>query len=188
MYEPWGVINYVLGKIGIAPVEWVSSPNTALMSIMVVDIWQWTPFVVLVLLAGLQSIPREVVEAAALDGLKFRQYFPRILWPLLRPVALIVLLIRMMDALKVFDTVYMLTRGGPGTSTYVASMYNYVLFFGNYQVGYAAAMSYIILIIVNVFAIALIWVLSEREAKEEAESKTDSVPELAIAADLNAVG
>ena len=71
-------------------------------------------------------------------------------------MALIVLLIRTMDALKVFDTVYVLTRGGPGTSTYVASMYNYVLFFGNFQVGYAAAMSYIILIIVNVFAIALI--------------------------------
>jgi multiple sugar transport system permease protein len=167
MYEPWGVLNYALGKFGIAPIEWVSSPGYALISIMIVDIWQWTPFVVLVLLAGLQSIPREVVEAAALDGLKFRQYFTRILWPLLRPVALIVLLIRMMDALKVFDTVYMLTRGGPGTSTYVASMYNYVLFFGNYQVGYAAAMSYIILIIVNVFAIALIFVLSERQAKDE---------------------
>ncbi len=167
IYEPWGVLNYALGKFGIAPIEWVSSPSYALISIMVVDIWQWTPFVVLVLLAGLQSIPREVVEAAALDGLKFRQYFTRILWPLLRPVALIVLLIRMMDALKVFDTVYVLTRGGPGTSTYVASMYNYVLFFGNYQVGYAAAMSYIILIIVNVFAIALIFALSERQAKEE---------------------
>ena len=114
-----------------------------------------------------QSIPREVVEAAALDGIKVWQYFTRILWPLLRPVALIVLLIRMMDALKVFDTVYVLTRGGPGTATYVASMYNYVLFFGNYQVGYAAAMSYIILIIVNVFAIALIFALSERRAKEE---------------------
>jgi multiple sugar transport system permease protein len=167
MYEPWGVVNYVLGKFGVAPVQWVSQPGTALISVMIVDIWQWTPFVVLVLLAGLQSIPREVVEAASLDGLHFRQYFVRILWPLIRPVALIVLLIRMMDALKVFDTVYMLTRGGPGTSTYVASMYNYVLFFGNYQVGYAAAMSYIILIIVNVFALALIFVLSERESKEE---------------------
>ena len=167
MYEPWGVLNYALGKIGIGPIEWVSQPNTALIAIMVVDIWQWTPFVVLVLLAGLQSIPREVVEAATLDGLKFRQYFTRIVWPLLRPVALIVLLIRMMDALKVFDTVYVLTRGGPGTSTYVASMYNYVLFFGNYQVGYAAAMSYIILIIVNVFAIALIFALSDRETKDE---------------------
>ena len=82
-------------------------------------------------------------------------------------MALIVLLIRMMDALKVFDTVYVLTRGGPGTSTYVASMYNYVLFFGNYQVGYAAAMSYIILIIVNVFAIALIFALSERRRKRK---------------------
>ena len=91
-----------------------------------------------------------------------------------------------MDALKVFDTVYMLTRGGPGTATYVASMYNYVLFFGNYQVGYAAAMSYIILIIVNVFAVALIFVLSEREAKEEAEGRTDFVPELAVAADVSA--
>ena len=171
MYEPWGVLNYALGKIGIPPVEWVSQPNTALISIMVVDIWQWTPFVVLVLLAGLQSIPREVVEASALDGLKFRQNFTRIVWPLLRPVALIVLLIRMMDALKVFDTVYMLTRGGPGTSTYVASMYNYVLFFGNYQVGYAAAMSYIILIIVNVFAIALIFVLTDRETKDESSDE-----------------
>jgi multiple sugar transport system permease protein len=176
MYEPWGVINYALGKFGIAPIEWVSSPVYALPSIMVVDIWQWTPFVVLVLLAGLQSIPREVVEAAQLDGLKSWQYFTRILWPLLRPVALIVLLIRMMDALKVFDTVYMLTRGGPGTATYVASMYNYVLFFGNYQVGYAAAMSYIILIIVNVFAIALIYALSERQAKEE-EAAEDAFKE-----------
>jgi multiple sugar transport system permease protein len=176
MYEPWGVINYALGKFGIAPIEWVSSPVYALPSIMLVDIWQWTPFVVLVLLAGLQSIPREVVEAAQLDGLKSWQYFTRILWPLLRPVALIVLLIRMMDALKVFDTVYMLTRGGPGTATYVASMYNYVLFFGNYQVGYAAAMSYIILIIVNVFAIALIFALSERQAKEE-EAAEDAFKE-----------
>lgn len=181
MYEPWGVLNYVLGRFGIAPVEWVSQPNTALMSIMIVDIWQWTPFVVLVLLAGLQSIPREVVEAAALDGLKFRQYFTRILWPLLRPVALIVLLIRMMDALKVFDTVYMLTRGGPGISTYVASMYNYVLFFGNYQVGYAAAMSYIILIIVNVFAVTLIFVLSDRRAKDE--SAEEIALERVVAAD-----
>ncbi len=167
IYEPWGVLNFVLGKLGIPPIEWVSSPSFALISIMAVDIWQWTPFVVLVLLAGLQSIPREVVEAAALDGLKFRQNFTRIVWPLIRPVALIVLLIRMMDALKVFDTVYVLTRGGPGTSTYVASMYNYVLFFGNYQVGYAAAMSYIILIIVNIFAITLIFALRERSTTEE---------------------
>ena len=133
---------------------------------MIVDIWQWTPFVVLVLLAGLQSIPREVVEAAALDGIKSWQYFTRILAAPApggadRPAD------PMMDAMKVFDTVYVLTRGGLGTATYVASMYNYVLFFGNYQVGYAAAMSYIILIIVNVFAIALIFALSERRAKEE---------------------
>jgi multiple sugar transport system permease protein len=185
IYEPWGVLNYVLGKFGVAPVGWVSDPRTALISIMVVDIWQWTPFVVLVLLAGLQSIPREVVEAAALDGLKFRKYFTRILWPLLRPVALIVLLIRMMDALKVFDTVYMLTRGGPGTATYVASMYNYVLFFGNYQVGYAAAMSYIILIIVNVFAISLIYVLSDRRSKVEADDEFEL--ERVVAADPLAV-
>ena len=183
MYEPWGVANYVLGRLGVAPVEWVSHPDTALLAVMLVDIWQWTPFVVLVLLAGIQSIPREVVEAAALDGLRFGQYFTRILWPLLRPVALIVLLIRMMDALKVFDTVYMLTRGGPGTATYVASLYNYVLFFGNYQVGYAAAMSYIILIIVNVFAIALIFVLTEREAKEDVAERTEAGTERLAAAD-----
>jgi multiple sugar transport system permease protein len=181
MYEPWGLINYVLGKFGIAPIEWVSSPTYALPSIMVVDIWQWTPFIVLVLLAGLQSIPREVVEAAALDGIKGWQYFTRILWPLLRPVALIVLLIRTMDALKVFDTVYMLTRGGPGTATYVASMYNYVLFFGNYQVGYAAAMSYIILIIVNVFAITLIFTLSERRTEEEEAAEEVEVGRVAAA-------
>jgi multiple sugar transport system permease protein len=181
MYEPWGVINYVLGKFGVAPIEWVSSPNYALPSIMIVDIWQWTPFVVLVLLAGLQSIPREVVEAAALDGIKGWRYFTRILWPLLRPVALIVLLIRTMDALKVFDTVYVLTRGGPGTTTYVASMYNYVLFFGNFQVGYAAAMSYIILIIVNVFAIALIYALSERRAKEEESAEEVEIERVAAA-------
>ena len=181
MYEPWGVINYVLGKFGVAPIEWVSSPVFALPSIMIVDIWQWTPFVVLVLLAGLQSIPREVVEAAALDGLKSWQYFTRILWPLLRPVALIVLLIRTMDAIKVFDTVYVLTRGGPGTATYVASMYNYVLFFGNYQVGYAAAMSYIILIIVNVFAIALIFALSERRVREEESAEEVDIAQVAAA-------
>ena len=96
-------------------------------------------------------------------------------------MALIVLLIRMMDAMKVFDTVYVLTRGGPGTATYVASMYNYVLFFGNYQVGYAAAMSYIILIIVNVFAIALIFALSERRAKEEELAEEYEIERVAAA-------
>jgi multiple sugar transport system permease protein len=156
LYEPYGVVNALFGLLGLPKLPWVADVTTALASVIIVDIWQWTPFVVLVLLAGIQSIPREVTEAGALDGLPFRYFFVRVLWPLLRPVALVVLLLRMMDSLKVFDTIYMLTRGGPGTTTYVASMYNYVLFFGNYQVGYAAAMSYIIVIIVNIFALLLI--------------------------------
>jgi len=156
LYEPYGVVNALFGLLGLPKLPWVADVKTALASVIIVDIWQWTPFVVLVLLAGIQSIPREVTEAGALDGLPFRHFFVRVLWPLLRPVALVVLLLRMMDSLKVFDTIYMLTRGGPGTTTYVASMYNYVLFFGNYQVGYAAAMSYIIVIIVNIFALLLI--------------------------------
>jgi multiple sugar transport system permease protein len=156
LYEPYGVVNALFGFFGLPKLPWVADVRTALTSVIVVDIWQWTPFVVLVLLAGIQAIPREVTEAGALDGLPFRHFFVRVLWPLLRPVALVVLLLRMMDALKVFDTIYMLTRGGPGTATYVASMYNYVLFFGTYEVGYAAAMSYVIVIIVNIFALLLI--------------------------------
>jgi multiple sugar transport system permease protein len=156
LYEPYGVVNALFGILGLPKLPWVADVKTALTSVIVVDVWQWTPFVVLVLLAGIQAISREVTEAAALDGLPFRHFFTRVLWPLLRPVALVVLLLRMMDALKVFDAIYMLTRGGPGTATYVASMYNYVLFFGNYEAGYAAAMSYVIVIIVNIFAFLLI--------------------------------
>jgi multiple sugar transport system permease protein len=126
------------------------------MAIMIVDIWQWTPFVAIVLLAGIQSVPREVVEASMLDGLGYFRHMWNVLIPILKPVILIVVLIRIIDAIKVFDTILVLTRGGPGTATYLMSVYNYDLLFQKMEAGEASALALLTIILINIFAISLI--------------------------------
>jgi multiple sugar transport system permease protein len=163
MFEPvGGIINYLLRSAGLAGLPWHTSPETSLISVMLVDIWQWTPFVALILVAGMQSLPSEVLEAARLDGVKGLRFIRKIMLPLLRPVVLVVLLLRLVDAMRVFDTVFIITRGGPGTSTLLASVSMYTTFLSG-RLGVMAAFGFILVIIINVVVVLFLRVLYRQE-------------------------
>lgn len=164
MYEPTiGIINYFLSLIGIPTLRWISDTSTALASVGIAEIWQWTPFVFLVFLAGLQGIPRSVIEAATLDGANARQIMFEMQIPMLRRVILIIALLRLIDVFKTFDLVYVITRGGPGNSTYLIAFYNYVVGFTQFRMGAASATAFIILNIISLMALVLIRILFRGE-------------------------
>lgn len=142
LYQPqFGVINDILFRLGIEPVLWTASVDTAMLSIILVDVWEWTPFIFLMMLAGLAGLPSEPYEAAELDGASAWQKFRDLTWPFLRPVVTITLLLRIMDAFRLFDQVYILTRGGPAGATETLSYYIYKVAFRFFDIGYAAAIS-----------------------------------------------
>jgi multiple sugar transport system permease protein len=149
-YETNGPINAALRQIGIFTVPWISNPFWAKVAIIIVDIWQWTPFVFLVSLAGLQGLPTEVYEAAEVDGAGGWQMFRRITLPLMAPTLWLILLLRLVDAFKVFDIPQSLTLGGPGRATEVYSMFTYRTGMRFFDHGYAAAQGFLLLVIVSV--------------------------------------
>jgi multiple sugar transport system permease protein len=162
----FGAINGTLKGAGLnaAALTWTASPKLALASVIAVDIWQWTPFMFLVLLAGLQAIPQEPYEAAVIDGSSAWQTFRHVTLPLLKPAILIALLLRTMDLLRVFDQIFILTEGGPGSATETISLYIYRTAFRFGDFGYAAAMSFVLLILTNVISLAYIRLLQKQEA------------------------
>jgi len=145
-----GVLNFLLTQLGLNPQGWTASPTLALPSLLLVDFWQWTPFVVLLVFAGLKSLPHAVIEAARVDGSRGWQIIVYQKLPMLRRVIVITLVLRLLNAFKVFDTIYVLTAGGPGIRTESLTFYNYVQAFRYFNLGYSAAMSFIGLIIVAV--------------------------------------
>jgi multiple sugar transport system permease protein len=148
IYIPdFGIINWFLSLIGIEGIVWEASANTALISLILVDIWEWTPFMFLILLAGLQAIPLDPYEAAEVDGATKFQIFRDITFPLLRPAVLIALLLRIMDTLRIFDQIFIMTGGGPANATETMSLYIYRHGFRFSNIGYATAMSFIMLIL-----------------------------------------
>jgi len=149
-YETNGPLNVLLRQFGIANVPWISNPFWAKVAIILVDIWQWTPFVFLVSLAGLQGLPTEVYEAAEVDGAGGWNMFRRITLPLMAPTLWLILLLRLVDAFKVFDIPMSLTLGGPGRATEVYSMYTYRTGMRFFDHGYAAAQGFLLLIIVSI--------------------------------------
>ena len=162
----FGAINGTLRRLGISTegLTWTASPKLATLSVIAVDVWQWTPFVFLVLLAGLQAIPEEPYEAALIDGSSRRQTFWHVTLPLLKPSILIVLLLRTMDLLRVFDQIFILTEGGPGFATETISLYIYRTAFRFFDFGYAAAMSFVLLALTNVISVIYIKFLQAKEA------------------------
>ena len=170
MFEPvTGILNYLLTSMGFERYGWHTTPETAFIAIMIPEIWQWTPFVSLILLAGLQSIPSEVVEAARLDRVRGFTYLFKIVIPLIWPVIAMVLLLRLVDALRVFDLVYIITRGGPGSATLLASVNNYIIFQTG-RLGMTAAYGLIIVVLINIMVIAFLRVLHKQE-KQAAEAR-----------------
>jgi len=162
----FGAINGTLKRFGLNtdPLTWTASPKLAFISVIAVDVWQWTPFVFLVLLAGLQAIPQEPYEAALIDGSSRWQTFRHVTFPLLKPAILIALLLRTMDLLRVFDQIFILTEGGPGFATETISLYIYRTAFRFFDFGYAAAMSFVLLALTNVISTIYIRFLQSKEA------------------------
>src|SRR5215212_179355 len=160
----FGAVNGTLKELGIniENLTWTASPKLAMLSVIAVDVWQWTPFVFLVLLAGLQAIPQEPYEAAVIDGSSRWQTFWHVTLPLLKPSILIVLLLRTMDLLRVFDQIFILTEGGPGFATETISLYIYRTAFRFFDFGYAAAMSFVLLLLTNVVSVIYIRFLQQR--------------------------
>ncbi len=156
-----GVINYYLSFLGIEAIPWLSNVHWAMAAIIIMDVWKNTGFAMLVFLAGLQSIPNEYYEAAQLDGANERQLFFRITIPLLSPTIFFILVIFMIGALQVFDTIIVLTAGGPGDATRSVVLYIWELAFRNFDMGYAAAVSMTLFAIILVLT-ALQFVISRR--------------------------
>lgn len=150
-YE-FGIINYYLRQLNLVPVEWLSSPNMALTSVILVDVWNTTSFVALLLLAGLQSLPDEPFEAARIDGANSIQSFFYLTLPLLRQTILVALLWRLIDTFRIFDVIYLLTAGGPARATETVSIYIYRYGFQSFNLGLASAASFIMIMILLVIA------------------------------------
>jgi multiple sugar transport system permease protein len=160
-----GPLNYLLQNLlGIGPYEWTSSTSLALASVILVDIWQWTPFVTMVLLAGLASLSLDLLEAAEVDGASRWQRLRYVILPLSRNVIAIVLLIRFLDAFREFDKIFVLTQGGPGTATEVVSYYAYLSGFKFFRIGYAAAMSLLLLFVTVYLSTAIARILHRDQA------------------------
>ncbi len=153
-----GIIPYVLREwLGVS-IDWFG-PRLALYSIIFIDVWQWTPFMLLLLLAGLESLPKEPFEAARVDGASGWQMIRHITLPLMRPIIMAAIIIRMLDAFKVFEYVYAITRGGPGSRTEVIQYHIYRVGFRFFRMGEAAAMAYTLVLVTLVLSVALVYAM-----------------------------
>lgn len=159
IYEPnIGIANVFLEKLGLPGQEWLTSQSLVMPSLIFIDIWEWTPMIALIVLAGLVSLPKDPYEAAMIDGANTWQSFTKITLPLLKPTLYSAVLLRMIDALKTFDIIYATTQGGPGTSSQTINIYGYVLGFQYFKIGQASALLMIFFIIVlsiSIFTILL---------------------------------
>lgn len=161
LYSPtYGVFDYVLSLVGIGQPDWLSNSHTALAAVIAVDVWQWTPFMFLLLTAGLHSLPSEPFEAARVDGAGRLSIFRFLTLPLMRNIIVIALIFRAIDAFDTFDIIWVLTNGGPGTITQTLTIYSYFQSFRWFNFGYGAGLS--VLMLVTVAAFCMIMVLFMR--------------------------
>jgi multiple sugar transport system permease protein len=152
-----GVINYYLSLLGVGPIPWVESPNWVMPSVIIMDVWKNTGFAMLIFLAGLQNIPRDYYEAARIDGANTNQLFLRITLPLLSPTIFFVLVIFMIGAIQVFDTIIVLTGGGPGDASRSVVMYIYEQAFQKFDLGYASSIAMTLFAIILFLTLLQFW-------------------------------
>lgn len=156
MFNPTlGVLNYLLQLVGLPPSVWVADPWLVIPCIVLVDVWHSAPFAMMILLAGLKSLPQEPFESAMIDGATRWQMFTRIALPMLKPVLVVVLIFRTIDSLKVFDLIWVITAGGPGSSSETLYIYAYNQAFKYLDLGYGSAV--IVIFTAIVAATSLIW-------------------------------
>lgn len=157
MYDPqFGAINWFITSLGFQPIAFLSRPNTALLAIIIQDIWRMWPFMFMIIYAGLSSLPVEPFEAAKLDGAGKLKTFWYITLPLLRPTIMVAIILRVVDALKAFSEIYVMTGGGPGDSTAILSIFIHKHAFRFYNMGYSAAASYVLVLIALIFSSILV--------------------------------
>jgi multiple sugar transport system permease protein len=157
----YGLLTYLMKSVHLPTADWTVSVTWALPVVIFADVWQWTPFVALILLSGMQSVSTEVTEAAELDGLTEWQKLWRIVVPLIRPVLLVVVLIRLIDSIRMFDLVFVMTRGGPGSTTEVLSPFSYVTGFASGDMGSASAIAWVTVVLVNILVALFLRFLSK---------------------------
>ena len=149
-YDPThGISNWLLSFVGLGPVDWLGNARIALASLILVDIWQWVPFMVLLMMASLDAIPEELREAALAEGASEIQTVFWIKIPLILPTILIAMIMRAIDAVKAFDIIYVMTRGGPGVSTEIMNMYAYTVGFRFFRIGYATTIAFVFTLLVT---------------------------------------
>jgi len=159
----WGLLSSILISVGIFPPDWLGTPNWARLTVVFADSWQFTPFMILVLYAGLNTVDQSQIEAAQIDGIGVWGLLFRIMVPAIKSLIVFVLAVRFMDAFRIFDTIYVLTSGGPGTATETITMYTYALAFRLLEIGKASALGVLILVILATLTGLLIAVAYRRD-------------------------
>ncbi|MCQ1855516.1 carbohydrate ABC transporter permease [Neorhizobium galegae] len=159
MFHPQlGVLNYLLSLVGIGPQEWIYNRYSVIPSLVLVETWQWTPLIMLIVLGGLASLPREPYESAEIDGANAWQKFRYLTLPMIAPFLMIGVIIRAIDAIKSFDIIYAMTQGGPGTASETINIYLYNTAFSYYDIGYGSAMAVVFFVIIVALSLMLMMV------------------------------
>ncbi|EGL65327.1 ABC transporter, membrane spanning protein (sugar) [Agrobacterium sp. ATCC 31749] len=170
MFHPQlGVLNYLLSLIGIGPLEWIYNQSTVIPSLVLVETWQWTPLVMLIVLGGLAAVPREPYESAEIDGANAWQKFRYLTMPMIAPFLMIAVIIRSIDAVKSFDIIYAMTQGGPGTASETINIYLYNTAFSYYDIGYGSAMAVVFFVIIVALSFVLLMVRQRSQWNEMEE-------------------
>ncbi len=158
MFNPQlGVLNFLLSLVGIPPQLWVFDAKTVIPSLVLVETWQWTPLVMLIVLGGLAALPTEPYESAEIDGASAWQKFRYITWPMMLPFLMIAVIIRLIDALKSFDIIFAITQGGPGTASETINLYLYQTAFAYYDIGYGSAIAVVFFGIIVALSMATLY-------------------------------
>ncbi|HUK11263.1 MAG TPA: sugar ABC transporter permease [Stellaceae bacterium] len=159
MFHPQlGVLNYLLSLVGLPAQLWVFDPGTVIPSLVLVETWQWTPLVMLIVLGGLAALPSEPYESAQLDGASAWQRFRHITLPLVAPFLMVAAIIRTIDAVKAFDIIFVISQGGPGTASETINIFLYLQAFAFYNIGYASAVVVVFFVLIVALSLALLYV------------------------------
>ncbi|MDH3661482.1 MAG: sugar ABC transporter permease [Alphaproteobacteria bacterium] len=159
MFHPQlGVLNYLLTSIGLPEQLWVYDQATVIPSLVMVEVWHWTPLVMLIVLGGLAALPTEPYESALIDGASQWQMFWHITLPLVMPFIMVAIIIRTIDALKAFDTIFVITQGGPGTASETINIYLYLQAFSFYNIGHASAVVVVFFVLIVILSLLLLYV------------------------------
>ncbi|SFL81206.1 multiple sugar transport system permease protein [Paenibacillus sp. 1_12] len=165
IYEPTiGIANTLLKSLGLDPLLWLASPSQVIPSLVIVDVWEWTPMIALIVMAGLSTLPSDPYEAADVDGATVWQKFLYITLPLLRPTIIVAVMLRLIDVLKTFDIIYATTQGGPNLASETLNVYGYVLGFQYFKLGMASSLLVMFFALVMGLTLMMIWIRKRLEA------------------------